>query len=171
MNILGEIRGWKKKPRELVEFLVERVKRNKHLFGELVEGLKNGVDVEKGTCATVMSRVAKSEPEIAEPHVEEIIKFIGYKAPRVKWGTSETIAHIAQKFPERAMKAVPKLLINAKDESTVVRWCAALALSEILMNNEKTRKTLLPKINGIVKKEKNNGVKNVYLKALKVIEE
>jgi hypothetical protein len=61
-------------------------------------------------------------------------------------------------------------LINTKDESTVVRWCAAYALSEIVKNNSKIRGTLIPKIEEIVKNEKNSGVKNVYLKALKAIE-
>jgi hypothetical protein len=47
--------------------------------------------------------------------------------------------------------------------------CAAFALSEIIKNNPSVREELVPKIEGIVKSEKNNGVKNVYLKALKTI--
>ena len=91
------------------------------------------------------------------------------KFPRVKWGVPESIGNLAQKFPTEVEKAVPKLLVNAKDESTVVRWCAAFALSEIAKNHPKVRKELVPKIEGIIKNEKNNGVKNVYLKALKTI--
>lgn len=67
-------------------------------------------------------------------------------------------------------KTVPKLLINTKDESTVVRWCAAYALSEIIKSNSNIRCTLVPQIEEIIKNENNNGVKNVYLKALKVID-
>ena len=67
-------------------------------------------------------------------------------------------------------QAVPNLLINTKNESTVVRWCAAYALSEIVKSNFKTRGTLVPRIEEIVKYETNNGVKNVYLKALNRIE-
>jgi hypothetical protein len=81
----------------------------------------------------------------------------------------ESIGNLAQKFPKEVEKAVPKLLVNTKDESTVVRWCAAFALSEIIKNNPGVREELVPKIEGIIKNEKNNGVKNVYLKALKTI--
>ena len=81
----------------------------------------------------------------------------------------ESIGNLAQKFPKEVEKAVPKLLVNTKDESTVVRWCAAFALSEIAKNSLRAREELVPKIEGIIKSEKNNGVKNVYLKALKTI--
>ena len=63
-----------------------------------------------------------------------------------------------------------KLLINTKEESTVIRWCAAYGLTEIAKNNPETRKELLPIFSEMIKKEQNNGVKNVYSKALKVIE-
>jgi hypothetical protein len=169
MKILEEIRGWKGKPKELVIFLTKSVKEDKTLFAQLVDCLKSGSDVEKGTCADVMKNVTKDEPEIATPYINEMIEYINYKAPRVKWGVPESIGNIAQKFPDQVEQAVPKLLINTKDESTVVRWCAAYALSEIVKNNHKIRSELFPKIEEIVKNEKNNGVKNVYLKALKTI--
>jgi len=170
MKILDEIRGWKRKPKELVIFLTKSVKEDKTLFAQLVECLKSGSDVEKGTCADVMKNVTKDEPEIATPYINEMIEYINYKAPRVKWGVPESIGNIAQKFPDKVENAVPKLLINTKDDSTVVRWCAAYALSEIVKSNSKIRGTLIPKIEEIVKNENNNGVQNVYLKALKAIE-
>lgn len=58
---------------------------------------------------------------------------------------------------------------HTKDKSTVVRWCAAYALTEIIKSNPKIRKELVPKIEDLLKNEKNNGVRNVYLKALKTI--
>lgn len=64
---------------------------------------------------------------------------------------------------------IDKLLINTKDTGTVVRWSAAFALGEIIRYNVKIRKTLIGKIEIILEKEQNSGVKNVYLKALKVI--
>ena len=140
------------------------------LFAQLIDCLKSGSDVEKGTCADVMKNVTKDELAIAIPYVNEMIEYVNYKAPRVKWGIPESIGNIAQKFPDKVENAVPKLLINTKDESTVVRWCAAYALSEIVKSNSKIHGTLIPKIEEIAKNEKNNGVRNVYLKALKVIE-
>jgi hypothetical protein len=170
MKILEEIREWKGKPKELVAFLVKNVKEDKTLFAQLVDCLKTGSEVEKGTCADVIKNVTKDKPEIAAPYVDEMIEYINYKAPRVKWGVPESIGNIAQKFPDKVENAVPNLLINTTDDSTVVRWCAAYALSEIVKSNSKIRGTLVPKIEKIVKNETNNGVKNVYLKALKVIE-
>ena len=169
MKLIEEIRNWKGKPKELVAFLTNKIKKDKKLFSQLIEVLKTGSDVEKGTCADVMKHVSKDKPEIVAAYVDDLIEYINYKVPRVKWGIPESIGNISQKFPKEVEKAIPKLLINSKDESTVVRWCAAFALSEIAKNNPKARKGLVPKIEEIVKKEKNNGVKNVYLKALKII--
>jgi len=59
--------------------------------------------------------------------------------------------------------------LNTKDKGTVVRWSAALALGEIAKYNLNIRASLILKIGVILKREKNNGVKNVYLKALKAI--
>lgn len=169
MKVIEEIRNWEGKPKELVAFLTESIKKDENLFSQLIEVLKTGSDVEKGTCADVMKHVSKDKPEIVVPYIDEIIAYIDYRAPRVKWGVPESIGNLAQKFPKEVEKAVPDLLVNTKDESTVVRWCAAFALSEIIKNNPGVREELVPKIEGIVKSEKNNGVKNVYLKALKTI--
>jgi DUF1680 family protein len=79
----------------------------------------------------------------------------------------ETIGNLAQKDPTEVEKAIPNLLVNTKDKSTVVRWCAAFALTEITKSNPAIRKELDQKIEEIVQNEKNNGVKNVYLTALK----
>jgi len=65
------------------------------------------------------------------------------------------------------------LLKNTTDDkinTTVIKWCAAYALTEIAKHNPKARIQLLPVFEKIIKKEQNTGVKNVYVKALKVIE-
>jgi hypothetical protein len=51
----------------------------------------------------------------------------------------------------------------------VVRWCVGYAISEILKYNSDIQDELIQKINQIIEQEKNNGVKNLYLKALKHI--
>ncbi|MCK4661784.1 MAG: hypothetical protein KAT68_02875 [Bacteroidales bacterium] len=170
MSLIKQILQSEKKPKEKVVLLVENVKKEKTLFGELMEILKTGSDVEKGTVAEVMKHVTKEKPKIAIPYINEMIEYINYKAPRVKWGIPESIGNMAQKFPKEVEKAVPKLFLNTKDKSTVVRWCAAFALSEIAINNSKLQKELIPKFVIMVKKEQNNGVKNVYLKAIKILE-
>ena len=169
MEIIEEIRNQNRKPKELVAFLADSIKKDEKLFLQLIEILKTGSDVEKGTCADIMKHVSKGRPDIVVPYIKDITEYINYKLPRVKWGIPEAIGNVSQKFPKEVERAIPKLLENTKDQSTVVRWCAAFALSEIVKSNTKIRSTLVPQITKIAKKEKNNGVKNVYLKALKVI--
>jgi hypothetical protein len=169
MNVTDEIRNWEGKPKEQVAFLTESIAKDKKLFAQLIEILKSGSDVDKGTAADVMKHVSKNTPELVAPYIDDLVDYINYKAPRVKWGVPETIGNLAQKYPTEVEKAIPKLLVNTKDKSTVVRWCAAFALTEIAKGNPAIRKELGSKIEEIVQNEKNNGVKNVYLKALKVM--
>jgi hypothetical protein len=171
MDTIKEILNSNKKPKEKVSVSADKIKTDNILFKELMEILETGTDVEKGTCADIMKHVTSDKPEIAEPYINDIIKYINYKAPRVKWGVPESIGNIAKKYPKKVEKAIPYLLINTaenKDNSTVIRWCSAYALSEIAKASN--NKELIRQIGGMVKKEKNNGVKNVYLKALKAIE-
>jgi hypothetical protein len=117
-----------------------------------------------------MKHVSEQKPEILAPFIDDLLEYINYKAPRVKWGVPESIGNMAKKYPDRVEKAIPKLFENLKDKSTVVRWCAAYALTEIAKNNTKKQKELVSKFQNLIKTEKNNGVKNVYLKAIKVIQ-
>jgi len=170
MNIQETITNWDRKPKELVEFLTKNILKDSKLFSQLIDVLKNGSDVDKGTCADVMKHVSEEKPEIFLSYINVLVEYINYKAPRVKWGVPESFGNIAKKYPKEAEKAVPYLLKNTienKDNTTVIRWCAAYGLSEIAKSTK--NKELIKKIEDISKKEKNNGVKNVYLKALKMI--
>ena len=140
------------------------------LTKEFIDFFEEDSDVKKGTCADVLKYVSKDKPEIVVPYIDVLIEYINYKAPRVKWGVPESIGNLAQEYPEEVEKAIPNLLINTKDKSTVVRWCSAFALTEIAKHNPKLQKDLALKFNVILKTEQNNGVKNVYLKALKTLE-
>ena len=97
------------------------------------------------------------------------LNIIDYKAPRVKWGIPEAIGHLAKTYPNKVAKAVPKLLENTKNKSTVVRWCAAFGLSNIAKYNLELQDSLLEKFKQIIQIEQNNGVKNVYIQTVKQI--
>jgi hypothetical protein len=167
MKILDEIRDSDKKPKELVTFLAEEVKKDGSLMDQVVKCIIEGSIVEKGTCAEVMEKVTKDKPELAIKHIEGVMEYINYEAPRVKWEISRVVANVSKEAPDKVAKAIPKLLKNTEDKSSVVRWCAAFALTEIAKNNPDCRNELNPKLIEIIKKEKNNGVKNVYSKAFK----
>ena len=117
-----------------------------------------------------LTAITKDNPKYVAGHIDFVIEQIGYKAPRVKWESSEIVANIAAEFPEQAQKAIPLLMINVDDQGTVVKWSAALALTEIAKNNPKTHKQLLPFFREMIGKEENNGVRNIYMKGLTAIE-
>jgi len=168
-NKIKEILNSQSKPKERACKIVESIKKDVIMFEQLMEIFRTGSDVEKGTCAEVMKFVSKDNPDIVVPYIDELIGYINHKLSRVKWGVPESIGNLAQKYPKDVQKAIPNLLKNTKDKSTVVRWCAGYALSEIVKNNSELQDELIPKINNIIKQEKNNGVKNAYIKALKHI--
>ncbi|MEA1936557.1 MAG: hypothetical protein U9N04_00390 [Patescibacteria group bacterium] len=164
MNTIQKTLQAKIKPKEKVILLTEKIKKDKKLFKELMEILETGTDVEKGTCADAIKHITKDNTEIAKLHINEIIGYINSDVTRVKWGVPEAIGNMAEKFPEEIAEAIPKLFVNLKKSSTVIRWCAAYGLTKIAKYNSKEAKTLLPKFKEIIRKEKNNGVKSVFVK-------
>jgi len=173
MSKIEEILSLKIKPKEKQTKLVEAVIKGKIPLGDFIKFFKTASDVDKGTCADAMKHISVSNPEIFAPYIETLIKYVNYQLPRVKWGVPEAIGNMAKKYPDKVAKAIPYLLKNTTDDkinTTVIKWCAAYALSEIAKNNPKTRKQLLPIFEKIIASEGNNGVKNVYLKTLKVLE-
>jgi HEAT repeat protein len=114
-----------------------------------------------------MEHVSKDNPELAVPYLESMIEYIDYDAPRVKWEIARVIANVSRVPSNELARAIPKLLRNAEDSGTVVRWSAAFALTEIAKHNPDLTKELIPKFSKIAKKEHNGGVKKIYLKALK----
>ncbi len=173
MRIIEEILQSKLKPKEKQTKLVEAVSQKKISAKEFITFFKSASDVSKGTCADVMKQISTANPEILAPYIDILVEYINCKLPRVKWGVSEAIGNLANNYPAKVVKAIPNLLENTienKTNSTVIKWCAAYALAEIAKNNSQTRKQLLPIFSKIIKSEKNNGVKNVYAKALKTME-
>ena len=171
MDKIKEVLSEKGKPKEKVDKITQIIIEKPDNINNLISNFMHGTDVEKGTYATVLKQVSSTNPEIVEPFIDDLFDFINNNSNRVKWGIPETIGNLAEKYPKRVDKAIPKLLINTEDKSTVVRWCAAYAISNIALHNLDVREELVGKINLILEKEENNGVKNVYIKALKKIGE
>ncbi len=169
MKLLEEIRRSDKKPKELLTYLSEKVKKDNSFLNDFSKCLEEGTPVEKGICMEVLEYVSQEKPELVIPHIDGTIAYLDYDAPRVKWEAARVIANLAPKYPEKAAKAINKLIINTKDKGTVVRWSTAFALGEIAKYGKSNQATLVKKMEDLVRKEQNNGVKNVYLKALKVI--
>jgi hypothetical protein len=167
---IEELMSSEMKHKDQVALMAEMAKSDEIALAQLFDILRTGSDVQKGTAAEVMKFVSKDNPDSMLPYIDVLVEYIDYKAPRVKWGCPEAIGNIAQKYPREVEKAIPKLLENLKEKSTVVRWCAAFALTEIAINNKERQSELAGIIRDLIKTEQNNGVRNVYVKALKVIE-
>jgi len=173
MSKIEEILQSKIKPKEKQTKLVELVVSGKIPAKEFMAFFESAKDVDKGTCADVMKHVSAEKPALLAPYIDTLIDYINFELPRVKWGVPEAIGNMAKDYSDKAAKAIPNLLKNTIDDkinTTVIKWCAAFGLAEIAKNNPKTRKQLVPIFEKIIKSEKNNGVKNVYVKALKAIE-
>jgi hypothetical protein len=152
---------------------VEEIISGKIAVKEFMNFFESAGDIDKGTCADTMKHISVQNPSLLAPYIDTLVKYINFESPRVKWGTQEAIGNLAKSYPGKTSKAIPNLLKNTSDDkfnTTVIRWCAAFALSEIAKYDPESRKQLLPVFDNIIKTEQNNGVKNVYVKALKVIE-
>jgi len=173
MSKIEEILQSKINPKEKETELVEAVISGKIPVKEFIGFFKSAKDVDKGICSGVMKHISSQKPTLLMPFIDTLLEYINYQLPRVKWGVPEAIGNMAKDYPDKAAKAIPYLLKNTTDDkinTTVIKWCAAFALAEIAKYNPKTRNQLLPIFEKIIDKEKNNGVKNVYFRALKVIE-
>jgi len=174
MSKIEEILQLKIKPKEKQTKLVEAIVSGKIPVKKFIAFFESAKNTDKGTCADVMKHISAQKPSLLEPYIDILIEYINFDLPRVKWGVSEAIGNMAKDYPDKTAKAIPNLLKNTTDDkinTTVIKWCAAFALAEITKNNFKTRKELLPIFEKLIEKEENNGVKNIYIKALKAIEE
>ena len=79
---------------------------------------------------------------------------------------SRIIGNLAKRFPDQLNTSIKSLLINTNNESTVVRWGSAYALSRIIVLPQFASTDLFNEISNICDKEQENGVKNQYLKSL-----
>lgn len=169
MAVADEIKNWQGKPKELIVFISDKIVKEDRDFPQILKLLESGSKTERGIAADIIEQISMTKPELLKPHIKVLVGYINDRVPKVKWGIPEAIGNLAQKYPDETVEAVPKLLINAKDDSTVVKWCAAFALGEIAKNNLSIQDSLVLKITEIANAERNNGVRNVYLKAIKKI--
>lgn len=172
MNEIENILQAKIKPKEKQVRLVKAVVAGKISSQDFMEFFKGAKDTDKGSCADAMKHISVEKPDLLAPYIDRLIGYINHPLPRVKWGVSETIGNLAKDYPDEAIKAILNLLKNTTDNetnTTVIRWCAAYALTEIAKHNIEARKSLVPIFDKLILREKNNGVKNVYIKALKAM--
>lgn len=169
MNKIEEILQSKHKPKEKVILLAEEIKRDKSFVHEIVGYFSSASTGDRGHLIESLEYISHDHPEYIEPHFDFILGHLEDKAPRVKWESARIIANLSGQFSGWTQRAIFVLLKNSQDKGVVVRWSVAFALGEVAKNNQQAAKILFPEIKKLAEKETNNGVKNVYLKVLKVI--
>jgi hypothetical protein len=138
---------------------------------ELIDFAQVQKDSSKATCIEAFEFATKKDPSIVtEKTLRFATKGLTEKAPRIKWESAKVVGNIAHRFPSKLDSALTRLLVNAENDGTVVRWSAAYALSEILKLDTKMNKTLLPAIEAICKREEQNSIKKIYLAAIKKVQ-
>ncbi len=169
MNAIEHIVLSKIKPKEKQTRLVRALVTKEIPVKTFIAFFESASDVDRGVCADAMKHLSAESPHLLAPYIDVLVNYVNDSAPRVKWGVPEAIGNMSASYPAKAAKAIPSLLKNITDEpinTTVIKWCAAFALTEIARNNPKTRKRLLPVFERVIRRERNRGVRNVYAKAM-----
>jgi len=160
------------KPKEKQNRLVQAVLFGEIPVGDFIAFFESAGKVDKGTCADAMKHIASAKPGLLLPHIDILMRHINDSLPRVKWGIPEAIGNMSKEYPQETAQAIPFLLKNTtmeKNNTTVIRWCAAFALTEIARHNQDTRQELLPVFKTLASQDENSGVRRVYIKAVKEI--
>ena len=135
---------------------------------ELIRYAEQAKDPAKGTCIEALEYATKERPKVANKNVFRFVsECLREKAPRVKWESAKVIGNTAHLFTGDLDEIIPSLIDNSEHEGTVVRWSAAFALGQILKLKTKHNKNLLPAMESICKRESNNGVRKIYLDAIR----
>lgn len=170
MRLVERLRGSELRAKELSSFLSKEIVKDRDLLEGLADDIDLLNDVEKGILLEAIEYATNIDPEVVEPVLEVVFECLKCEAPKVKWEAARVVGNVAHLFPDEVSRFVPRLLENTRHRGTVVRWSTAFALGEIIKHDMKTRHGLLPEVEKILKREKNNGVKNVYKKALKSLQ-
>jgi len=169
MSLLSFIRSSDQQPKSLAESISLALLQDPHLLNELAESMAQGDRVEKGILMEAVEFATKTTPSLVNSATDLIARYLDDAAPKVRWEAARIIANVAGVFPTKVTSAIPQLLLNTKDIGTVVRWSAAYALAEIAKHNLKVRPELMHHFSHIIKTEQNSGVRNVYVRAVKEI--
>ena len=85
----------------------------------------------------------------------------------VKREASRVVGNVAHLFPDSLSDTVEKLLKNANNDGTVVRWGSAYALGRIILIPQYANNNLFDTLVNLAEQETENGVKNQYLTGIK----
>ncbi|MDR1969729.1 MAG: HEAT repeat domain-containing protein [Candidatus Nomurabacteria bacterium] len=118
-----------------------------------------------------MEAITREKPEsLSKDDFDFAVQFITDGNNAQKRESSRIVGNVAAVFPDEMDKIIPKLLLNTKDDGTVIRWSAAYALGRIIATPKYAKSDLFGKVTKLAAVETENGIKNQYLVGLKKAE-
>ena len=153
------------KNKEKVVAISQTVLVEPNLMDDIFSAILHGSSTEKGNCIEALEHVSQIQPGLVLPYLDSVIENILNDLPRVRREACREIANMAPHFPEYLVSSIPNLMINTRHKGIVVRWSAARALTEIYKHKPEVNH-LLAEFERILKDEKNQGVRKIYLNAL-----
>lgn len=150
------------------EFIIKALVK-KNITINQIEGLLRETDEKKGAIIfEAIEAVTNSDMQIADLEwLHLAVEYISSASNSIKREASRIVGNISHKFPNDLEKAIEKLLINSKDQGTVIRWGSAYALSKIIVIPQYANSELFDKLTELSNLEEESGIKNQYVKSLK----
>lgn len=117
-----------------------------------------------------MEEITRTYPEKSTIEwLQFVEQYIDTESNSLKREASRIVGNIAHLYENDLESSIQKLLINTRDEGTVVRWGSAYALAKIIMIPQYYNSYLFEQLSQICEQEAENGVKNQYVKSLKKV--
>ena len=156
------------KSKAKTETLSDLLLENKITIADLILFSQTAKDATKATCIEALEFASKKNPPIVDTNGFQFVTgTLKARAPRIKWESAKVVGNVAHLFKTKLDEAITNLLTNSEHKSTVVRWSAAYALSEIIKLKTAHNKELLQAIEVICIVEPKSSIKKIYLAALK----
>jgi hypothetical protein len=101
------------------------------ILGKLAVGMRDADRKLLGDCVEVFTEVAKKNPALVAPYVDQFVPLLGHKDTRVRWEATHAMALVAGLVPDQIAPLLPDLAAKIeRDRSVIVRDCAVKALGE-----------------------------------------
>ena len=155
--------------KQKVEAIAAAINAEQIKLASLVPFLKTLKDADKANGIEALEYVCRENPEkLTEEGFLFMCENLGAKTPRVRWESSKVISYTVKNFEQHAKKATLALINNTMHSGTVVRWSAALALTEIFKLGKEHEVELRKLFERVIASEEKNSIKKIYSKALKL---
>lgn len=159
---------------------IKKIDKRKIIIAGLLNGdysmneiVEASGEIEEQKNSTILESIEeisnKGLMEMSVDYLEYAKRFISNEDSSCKREASRIVGNLAGQYPQAVQDAIPLLLENARADGTVVRWGSAYALSKIIVLDEYRNSGLYKTLVSICEHERENGVKNLYVKAFKKI--